>query len=53
MSDGDEFFLIAERYDDLPVLKPDGARSFEARYGEAHEFVEEDAADPRRFRASA
>ena len=27
----------------MPVLKPDRARGLEARRGEAHEFIEEDA----------
>jgi len=36
----------------LPVLKPDRARSLEARYADAHKFVEENAV-PRRFRVSA
>ena len=44
MSDADEFVLLAERYDDLPVLKPDPARGLEARYADANEFIEEDAA---------
>ena len=43
MSDADEFVLLAERYDDLPVLELDSARGPEARRGEAHEFIEEDA----------
>ena len=43
MSDADEFGLLAERYEGPPVLKPDHARGLEARRGDAHEFVEEDA----------
>ncbi len=43
MSNADEFVLLAERYEDLPVLKSDHARGLEARRGEAHEFIEEDA----------
>jgi len=31
MSDADEFVLLAERYDGLPVLKSDRARGAEAR----------------------
>ena len=44
MSDADEFVLLAERYEDLPVLKSDHARGLEARRGHAHELIEEDAA---------
>ena len=44
MGDADEFGLLAERYEALPVLKPDHARGPEARRGEANEFIEEDAA---------
>lgn len=44
MSDADEFVLLAERYDGLPVLKSDSARGLEARYAEANKFVKEDAA---------
>ena len=44
MSDADEFVLLAERYKGLPVLKPDRASGLEARYADAHEFIEEDAA---------
>ena len=44
MSDADEFVLLAERYDDLPVLELDRPRGLEARRGQAHEFIEEDAA---------
>ena len=44
MSDADEFGLLAERYEGLPVLKPDHARGLEARHADAHEFIEEDAA---------
>jgi hypothetical protein len=43
MSDADEFVLLAERYDGLPLLKSDSARSSEARYADANKFVEEDA----------
>ena len=38
MSDGDEFGLVAERYEGLPVLKPDRARGAEARYADAHKL---------------
>ena len=38
MGDADEFVLLAERYEDLLVLKSDRARGLEARRGEAHEF---------------
>jgi len=44
MGDADEFRPPAERNKYLPVLEPDRARSLEARRGEAHEFVEENAA---------
>ena len=44
MIDADEFVPVAERYEGLPVLKSDRARGAEARYAEAHEFVEENAA---------
>ena len=44
MSDADEFVLLAERYESLPVLKSDSARGFEARYADANELVEENAA---------
>ena len=44
MSDADELVLLTERYDAMPVLKPDRARGPQARRGEAHEFIEEDAA---------
>ena len=43
MSDADEFGLLAERYEGLPVLKLDPARGPEARYADAYEFIEEDA----------
>jgi hypothetical protein len=43
MSDADEFGLSAERYDGLPVFKPDRARGLEMRRGNAHEFIEENA----------
>ena len=43
MGDADESVLLAERNDRLPVLKSDRARGFEARRGEAHKFIEEDA----------
>ena len=43
MSDADEFGLLAERYAGPLVLKPDHARGLEARYADAHEFIEEDA----------
>ena len=35
MGDADEFVLLAERYEGLPVLKPDRARGAEARYADA------------------
>ena len=44
MGDADELVLLAERYEDLPVLEPDRPRGLEARRGQAHEFIEEDAA---------
>jgi hypothetical protein len=44
VSDADEFGLVAERYDGLPILDPDHVRGPEARRGDAHEFIEEDAA---------
>jgi hypothetical protein len=43
MGDADEFGLLAERYEGLPVLKPDRARGLEARYAHANELIEEDA----------
>ena len=43
MSDADEFVLLAERYEDLPVLKSNRARGLEARYADADKLVEEDA----------
>jgi hypothetical protein len=43
MSDCEEFVLLAERYHDLPVLKSDRARGFEARYADANKLIEEDA----------
>ena len=43
MSDADEFGLLAERYDGMPVLEPDHARGREARRREAHKLIEEDA----------
>jgi hypothetical protein len=43
MRDADEFGLLAERYVGPLVLKPDRALGLEARYGDAHELVEEDA----------
>ena len=36
--------FVTEGDNAMPVLKPDRARGLEARRGEAHEFVEEDAA---------
>ena len=44
MSDADEFGLLAERYAGPLVLKPDRVRGLEARYADAHEFIEEDTA---------
>jgi hypothetical protein len=44
MREADEFGLLAERYVGPLVLKPDRARGLEARYADANEFVEEDAA---------
>ena len=43
MSDADEFVLLAERYEGLPVLKSDSARGAEARYADAHKLIEENA----------
>ena len=43
MGDADELLFVTEGDDAMPVLKPDRARGLEARRGEAHEFVEEDA----------
>ena len=44
MGDADELLFVTEGDDAMPVLKPDRARGPEARRGEAHEFIEEDAA---------
>jgi hypothetical protein len=44
MSDADEFVLLAERYEGLPVLKSDRARGLEARHADANKFIEENAA---------
>jgi hypothetical protein len=44
MSDAYEFGLLAEGYQGLRVLKPNQAHGLEARRGDAHELVEEDAA---------
>jgi hypothetical protein len=44
MRDADEFGLLAERYVGPLVLKPNQARGLEARYADANEFIEEDAA---------
>ena len=44
MGDADELLFLTEGDDAMPVLKPDRARGLEARRGEAHEFIEEDAA---------
>ena len=44
MGDADEPVLLAERYERPLVLKPDHARGLEARYADANEFIEEDAA---------
>jgi hypothetical protein len=44
MSDTDEFVLLAERYEGLPVLKPDRARGLQARYPDANKLIEENAA---------
>ena len=44
MGDADEFLLLTEGDDAVPVLKPDRARRLEARRGKAREFVEEHAA---------
>ena len=43
MSDSDEFVLLAERYESLPVLKSDSARGFEARYADADKLIKENA----------
>ena len=43
VGDTDEFGLLAERYQGPLVLKPDHARGPEARYTDAHDFVEEGA----------
>ena len=44
MGDADELLFVPEGDDAMPVLKPDRARGLEARGGEAHEFIEENAA---------
>ena len=44
MGDADELLFVAEGDDAMPVLKPDRARGLEARRGQAHEFIEENAA---------
>ena len=44
MGDADELLFVTEGDDAMPVLKPDRARGPEARYADAHEFIEEDAA---------
>ena len=50
MGDADAFaafvamVLVTEGDNAMPVLKPDRARGLEARRGEAHELIEEDAA---------
>jgi hypothetical protein len=44
MGDADEFGLLAERYEGLPVLKPNRARGPQARYADAKKFIEENAA---------
>ena len=44
MRDADELFFVTEGDDAMPVLKSDRARGLEARRGDAHEFIEEDAA---------
>ena len=43
MGDADELLFVTEGDNAMPVLKPDRARGLEARRGEAHEFIEEDA----------
>ena len=43
MGDADELLFVTEGDYALPVLKPDRARGLEARRGEAHELIEEDA----------
>ena len=43
MGDADELLLVTEGDDTVPVLKPDLAPGLEARRGEAHEFIKEDA----------
>jgi len=43
MGDADELLFLTEGDDAMPVRKPDRARGLEARRGEAHEFIEEDA----------
>ena len=43
MSNADEFVLVTERYEDLPVLKSDRARGLEARHADASKFIEENA----------
>jgi hypothetical protein len=44
MGEADELLFVTEGNDAMPVLKPDRARGPEARYAEAHELIEEDAA---------
>jgi hypothetical protein len=44
MGDADELLFVTEGDNGMPVLKPDHARGHQARRGEAHELIEEDAA---------
>ena len=43
MGDADELLFLTEGDDAMLVLKPDRARGLEARRGDAHEFIKEDA----------
>jgi hypothetical protein len=44
MGDADELLFVTEGYEGLPVFKPDRVRGPEARYADANEFIEENAA---------
>ena len=44
MGDADELLFLTEGDDAMLVLKPNRARGLEARYADANEFIEENAA---------
>ena len=44
MGEADELLFLTEGDDAMLVLKPNRARGLEARYADAHEFIEENAA---------